>query len=155
MDNKVWDLTALKNARWLGKVKRKMTLMNRTKKHAQVSGLKQICSPRIAAVSVFFLFYGIAAQAALPIQHWQTEKGANVYFVENHDLPLLDVNVDFAAGSNRDTASQSGLANLVLHMMDLGAAGLSDDDISRTTADVGAEMGGTLIWTAPAFRCER
>ncbi len=82
------------------------------------------------------------AQAALPIQHWQTEKGAKVYFVENHDLPLLDINVDFVAGSSRDDPAKSGAASLVLHMLDLGAAGLSDDEISRSIADVGAELGG-------------
>jgi len=85
-----------------------------------------------------------AAHAALTIQHWQTEKGARVYFVENHDLPLLDVSIDFAAGSNRDSPTKSGLANLTLHMMDQGAGGLSDDEISRSIADVGAVMGGHL-----------
>lgn len=85
-----------------------------------------------------------AAHAALPIQHWKTETGARVYFVENHDLPLLDISIDFAAGSNRDVPAKSGLANLTLHMMDLGAAGLSDDEISRSVADVGAVMGGHL-----------
>ena len=85
-----------------------------------------------------------AAHAALPIQHWQTDKGARVYFVENHDLPLLDISIDFAAGSSRDLPATSGLANLTLHMMDQGAAGLSDDEISRSVADVGAVMGGHL-----------
>ena len=31
------------------------------------------------------------AHALLPIQHWQTTSGARVYFVENHDLPMLDL----------------------------------------------------------------
>ena len=43
------------------------------------------------------------AQALLPIQHWQTPSGARVYFVENHDLPMLDLSVDFPAGSGFDT----------------------------------------------------
>ncbi len=29
------------------------------------------------------------AHALLPIQHWETQRGARVYFVENHDLPTL------------------------------------------------------------------
>ena len=36
-----------------------------------------------------------AAYALLPIQHWETRRGARVYFVENHDLPMLDLSVDF------------------------------------------------------------
>ena len=39
----------------------------------------------------------------LPIQHWQTSTGARVYFVENRDLPMLDVSVEFPAGSGHDT----------------------------------------------------
>lgn len=109
-------------------------------------GLKLKNTWRALLPFAFFLlpFAFNAAHAALPIQHWKTEQGARVYFVENHDLPLLDVSIDFAAGSNRDLPAKSGLANLTLHMMDLGAAGLSDDEISRAIADVGAVMGGHL-----------
>lgn len=85
-----------------------------------------------------------AAQAALPIQHWQTGNGARVYFVENHDLPMLDVSVEFAAGSGRDTSAQSGLASLTRHMLTQGAGGLSDDEIAQRLADVGAVLGGNF-----------
>ncbi len=84
------------------------------------------------------------AEAALPIQHWKTEQGTRVYFVENHDLKMLDISVDFIAGSSRDLPSRSGLANLTLHMMDLGAGGLSEDEISKSVADVGAVLGNHL-----------
>jgi zinc protease len=53
-----------------------------------------------------------AANAALPIQHWQSATGAKVYFVENHDLPILDVAVNFAAGSSFDSAEKAGLAGM-------------------------------------------
>lgn len=88
--------------------------------------------------------WAAAAQAALPIQHWQTENGARVYFVENHDLPMLDVSVEFAAGSGRDTPARSGLASLTRHMLSQGAGGLSDDDIAQRLADVGAALGGNF-----------
>jgi len=83
-----------------------------------------------------------SAYATPAIQHWQTVSGTPVYFVENHDLPLLDISVDFAAGSSMDTPAKSGLANLTMHLLDLGAAGLSDNDISKRLADVGAQLGG-------------
>src|SRR5512146_623362 len=83
-----------------------------------------------------------AAFAAVKIQHWQAPSGAQVYFVENHDLPMLDVEVDFPAGSGFDTAEKSGLAGLTHGMLDLGAEGMSEDDISRKLADIGAQMGG-------------
>ena len=93
------------------------------------SGVQLKHAWRVLLPFVFFIlpFAFNAAHAALPIQHWQTEQGARVYFVENHDLPLLDISIDFAAGSNRDLPAKSGLANLTLHMMDKGAAALGLD----------------------------
>jgi zinc protease len=37
--------------------------------------------------------------AAPPIERWQTASGARVLFVENHALPIVDIQVDFAAGT--------------------------------------------------------
>ena len=84
----------------------------------------------------------LSAQAAVNIQHWQTSSGAEVYFVENHDLPIVDLSVNFAAGSARDTAEKSGLAGITRYMMTLGAAGMSDEVIANKLADIGAVLGG-------------
>lgn len=80
--------------------------------------------------------------ASLPIQFWQTPAGARVYFVENHDLPILDISVEFAAGSGRDVINKSGCANLVRHMLSLGAGGLTEDQITTALVDVGAQIHG-------------
>jgi zinc protease len=76
------------------------------------------------------------------IQHWQSASGARVLFVENHDIPMLDVAVSFPAGSSFDTADRSGVAGLTHHMLDAGSEGLSEDEISRGMADIGAQFGG-------------
>ena len=86
----------------------------------------------------------LSAQAALAIQHWQTPQGARVYFVESHELPMLDIAVDFPAGSARDPAGKSGLASLTHGLLDQGAGGLSDTDIAHRLADVGAVLSGRL-----------
>src|SRR5690606_18383176 len=78
--------------------------------------------------------------------------GAEVYFVENHDLPIIDLSVNFAAGSARDTKEKSGLANITRHIMTLGAAGMTDEQISQRMADVGALMGGELDADRAAFK---
>ena len=78
--------------------------------------------------------------AALPIEHWETSAGARVYFVASHDLPILDVSVDFAAGSGRDTRDLSGVASLTQRLMRLGADSMDEDDIARQVADVGANL---------------
>ena len=82
------------------------------------------------------------AYALLPIQHWQTKNGARVYFVESRGLPMLDVSVDFPAGSAFDTREKSGLATLTQRLLKLGAGELSEDEISRREADVGALLAG-------------
>lgn len=95
-------------------------------------------------IAFLFLFIAGAASATLPIQHWQTPAGARVFFVENHDLPMIDLSVNFGAGSGYDSAEKSGLASLVRHMLPLGAEGLSEDDIAKKLADIGATMGGSF-----------
>ncbi len=75
-----------------------------------------------------------AANATLPIQHWQTTSGARVLFVETHDLPMLDLAVDFPAGASRDAADKSGAASMTLGLMRGGAAAFGED--------IGADMSG-------------
>jgi zinc protease len=86
----------------------------------------------------------LSAHAALVIQHWQTQQGARVAFVESHELPMLDVEVDFPAGSARDPVGKAGLAQLTHTLLDQGAAGLSDAAIAHRLADVGAELSGRI-----------
>lgn len=82
------------------------------------------------------------AQAGVTIQRWQTAQGAQVLFVESHEIPMLDVAVDFPAGSGYDPTDKAGLAHLAQGLLDQGAGGLSDTDIAHRLADVGAVLGG-------------
>jgi zinc protease len=43
------------------------------------------------------------SNAAPRIERWQTTAGARVLFVENHALPIVDIQVDFAAGTAYET----------------------------------------------------
>lgn len=76
------------------------------------------------------------------IQHWQSPSGAKVLFVEDHDIPMLDVAVTVPAGSRYD--AKSGLASMTHEMLDLGAGDLNEDAISSGLADIGAELGGGI-----------
>lgn len=84
------------------------------------------------------------AFATPAIQHWQSASGAKVLFVEDHDIPMLDVAVSIPAGSSFDTAEKSGVAGMTQHLLDLGTAQASEDDISRGMADIGAQLGGSF-----------
>ena len=83
----------------------------------------------------------LPAHAILPIQQWQTSNGARVYFVENRGLPVLDVSVEFPAGGAYDAAPKAGTAAMTNRLMNLGADGMSEDEIARRMADVGAQFG--------------
>lgn len=99
---------------------------------------------RCAAWALALVFVLVARQAvALPtIEAWTTPGGARVYFVENHELPIIDVSVDFSAGSSFDKRDKSGVAALTQHMLRFGADGLTEAEISNRIADVGAQLTG-------------
>lgn len=84
------------------------------------------------------------SHAAVDIQHWTTNDGARVYFVENHDLPILDVSINFPAGSAYDSSASSGVAGVTRYMMKLGAGGMNEEQITNAFADIGAQLGGAF-----------
>lgn len=88
------------------------------------------------------LLFAVQAYAGVKIENWQTTTGADVYFVENHDLPIIDISINFAAGSARDIEEKAGLSEITRHMMTTGAAGMNEEEISRRMADIGAILGG-------------
>ncbi len=114
--------------------------------------MKLIPSMKHVFLTAVIGLFSLQAQAGLKIQQWQTSEGSEVYFVENHDLPIIDLSVNFAAGNARDNAPKAGVANLTRYLMTLGAAGMTDEDISQKLADVGAVMGGELDADRASFK---
>lgn len=81
-----------------------------------------------------------ASQSALlNIQHWRMKNGAKVYFVRASQLPILDVDVVFAAGSAFD-GHLLGLANFVNSMIGEGGKNLNADQIAEAFDAVGAQF---------------
>ncbi len=83
-------------------------------------------------------------QATPEIQHWQTQSGAKVLFVEAPDLPMLDIRIVFDAGSARD-GDTPGLAKLTNAVLDQGAGPWSADEIAQRMESVGAELGNDSL----------
>jgi zinc protease len=90
----------------------------------------------------------LQASAALQIQSWTLANGARVLFVENHAIPMLDLSIEFDAGSRRDPDGKAGLAALTNAMLTRGVAAndaapaLSEAQILDGLADVAAQRGG-------------
>jgi zinc protease len=82
----------------------------------------------------------LPAAARVQIEHWVAQSGARVYFVESHALPIVDIAVEFAAGSAYDPREKAGLARLTLAMLKAGSSRHSESDASRRIADAGAEL---------------
>ena len=92
------------------------------------------------------LLAALNAQAAIPIQHWTLPNGAKVYLAATDALPIVDVQVDFDAGSRRDPAAQAGLAAASAGMVQKGVrasdAGpaLDENMLGEAWADLGANF---------------
>ena len=77
--------------------------------------------------------------AAPEIQTWETENGARVLFVPATEIPMLDVEIVFDAGSARDDGL-SGLALLTNGLLAEGAAGKTSQQIAEAFESVGAQV---------------
>ncbi len=109
-------------------------------------GLRRAVSTCVAVAAMAAAF---TAEAALPIQHWTQPAGARVYLVESHGIPMVDVQLDFDAGSRRDPAEAAGLASVTASMFSRGvrASGpqpaLDENALSEAWADLGASFGAS------------
>jgi zinc protease len=99
----------------------------------------------IAAVALGFLVPAVALGQGPPAaRQWSTPSGARVQFVESRAVPMVDIAVDFAAGSAYDPPAKPGTAALTHALLNAGTAALSEDELAAAYADVGALPVGTL-----------
>lgn len=99
--------------------------------------------PKLLILIIGLLVAG-RALAVPDIQHWQTEKGARVYFMPAGELPMVDVRIVFDAGSARD-ADTPGVALLTNGMLAEGAAGKSAQQLAENFEAVGASFGNGAL----------
>jgi len=93
---------------------------------------------KIAFVTLVVIINQFAA-AAPKIEHWVTDAGLRVYYVNVPELPILDARLTFAAGSAYD-GDKAGLSGMLTSMFDKGAAGLNADQIAEAFESVGANF---------------
>lgn len=84
----------------------------------------------------------LPALAGVTIQTWRTSNGARVFFVPVTSLPILDMQVDFAAGTAFDPPGKEGLASFTARLLDGGAGNLDEDAIAERVADFALQPGG-------------
>jgi zinc protease len=112
---------------------------------------KAINTPARTILGTLFctLSYINSAFAALPIENWTQPSGAQVFLVQSPTIAMVDVQIDFDAGSRRDPADKAGLASVTALMLSKGvkASGslpaLDDNQLSEAWADLGASFSAS------------
>ena len=91
----------------------------------------------IALVLLVSCVVSYAEKSMINIRQWQTENGAKVLHVYLPEIPMVDVNIVFAAGSARDD-SQFGLARLTNKMLNEGTIKRSASEVAEAFEKIGA-----------------
>jgi len=95
-------------------------------------------------VLLSLLFVTSISYAGPKIEHWQTENGARVFYVNAPGLPIVDLRVVFDAGSARD-ANKPGIASLTSSLLDEGTGELSADQVAEQFEGLGAQYGSSSL----------
>jgi len=98
----------------------------------------------IRSIFLFFILVSSYVNAELDIKNWSTESGSKVYFVENHKLPIIDINVMFTAGSVRDSEEMNGVASMTNHLMFSGSENYGEQELMNSFSDIGAQVGSNF-----------
>ncbi len=104
--------------------------------------LKGFTTYLVAALGLCLL--SLPAFAVPPIQNWTTANGARIYFVPAPELPIVNAQIVFDAGSARDGA-RPGLAQLTNDLLESGTADLSADAVAERLDSVGAELSSSAL----------
>jgi len=97
-----------------------------------------------------WLFVQPFAIAGIPIQFWTLDNGARVYLMEVQGLPMVDIQLEFDAGSRRDGKELNGLAQATAMMLgkgvraQYGMPALDENQLGEAWADLGASAGASV-----------
>jgi zinc protease len=93
---------------------------------------------------IVFGFSASLAHAGAVINHWVHSSGALVYLVEARTIPMIDLQIDWYAGSVNDPKHQLGLAGMTAGMIDKGSMLngrlITEAEVSDRLADLGAGL---------------
>lgn len=89
-------------------------------------------------LAILFLGWIQTVQAIPEVQYWQTPLGTKVYFISAMELPIIDIQIGFDAGSVRDNG-KLGLASLTSSMLNEGADNLTAEQLAEIFDNMGAQ----------------
>ncbi len=104
---------------------------------------------RLMGAAAFLCTLSAYSLAAIPVQQWTLANGAKVYLVESPAIAMLDVQIDFDAGSRRVPPEKIGLAGATASLLSQGVAArgtlpaLDENALGEAWADLGAQFGSS------------
>ena len=75
-------------------------------------------------LAAFFLLVPLSPALAVNVQQLHPAKGEDVWFVEDHTVPMIAISAAFPAGSAYDPSAKGGLAAFAASLMDEGAGNM-------------------------------
>lgn len=93
--------------------------------------------------ALLLLFVVTLAHAGPRIEQWTTAAGAKVLFVEARSLPILDVQIDFPAGSARNPPDKAGIASLTAELLLAGAGRWDEEAFSARLVELGVRLSSS------------
>lgn len=94
------------------------------------------------SLALFSLSFVNSAHAQVQIEKWQTTNGAKVLFVESPQLPMLDIEISFDAGSARD-GKHWGLSSFTSGLIGSATSKLNEEQINKGFDELGAQFGAS------------
>lgn len=84
-----------------------------------------------------------SVNGVIDLHFWETKNGVKVYFVPAHELPFMDIQVVFDAGSARQNHAKP-IAYFVNILLNEGTGKKNADDIAEQFEGLGAKYGGDV-----------
>lgn len=101
-------------------------------------------------VATLMLLISQVSHASVKIESWMTEQGAKVMYVYSPQLPMLDMEVTFDAGSVRD-GKDWGLASFTASLVGTATDKMDENQIADSFNKIGAQFGGSASRDSASF----
>ena len=96
---------------------------------------------RIYLALIALLTFAAAAQAEVKIQEVTSPGGITAWLVEEHSIPFTSLEIRFKGGTNLDAAGKRGATNLMVGLLEEGAADMDARQYAAAVERLAASFG--------------
>ena len=98
-------------------------------------------TPRRAIAVLLVLIAALAPASAASVKALNAVKGAQVWFAEDHTVPMIALTASLPAGSAYDPSAKAGLAAFAAYLLDEGAGNLDSAAFQTALANRAIQLG--------------